>query len=110
MELSLVIPARNEAGRIEATLVAYAKAFAQDAEIIVVVNHSTDDTAEVARRVASFHPNVVVLEILERVGKGGAVRAGFERSRGTYVGFVDADMATSPAEFRKVLNAARAAD
>ena len=110
MELSLIIPARNEARRIEATLAAYAQAFAKDAEIIVVVNGSSDETVDIARRLAAVHPNVVVLEILERVGKGGAVRAGFARAQGTYVGFVDADMATTPQEYRRILAAANTAD
>jgi glycosyltransferase involved in cell wall biosynthesis len=110
MELSLIIPARNEARRIEATLVAYAEAFAQDAEVIVAVNDSNDATVEIARRLAASHPNVIVLEITQSVGKGGSVRAGFERARGTYVGFVDADMATTPTEFRRILTAATQAD
>jgi dolichol-phosphate mannosyltransferase len=110
MELSLVIPARNEARRIEATLRAYAEAFAKDAEILVSVNGSNDATAEIARRVAAAHDHVVVLEFPEAIGKGGAVRAGFAIARGTYVGFVDADMATSPPEFRRILAAAHDAD
>jgi glycosyltransferase involved in cell wall biosynthesis len=110
MELSLIIPARNEARRIEGTLTAYAKAFARDTEIIVVVNGSTDATAEIVRRIAAPYPHVSVVEILETVGKGGAVRAGFALARGTYVGFVDADMATAPEEYRRILEAARTAD
>jgi len=109
MELSLVIPARNEAKRIDATLVAYAVEFAQDAEIIVAVNGSSDSTAEIAHRIAAAHPNVRVLD-LPAVGKGGAVRAGFAIARGTYAGFVDADMATAPREYRRILEAARGAD
>jgi glycosyltransferase involved in cell wall biosynthesis len=110
MELSLIIPARNEARRIEATLKAYAETFDHDAEIIVAVNGSNDDTAAIARRIAADHPHVIVLEILERVGKGGAVRAGFAQARGTYVGFVDGDMATAPLEYRRILTAATHAD
>jgi len=110
MELSLIIPARNEARRIEATLEAYADAFASDAEILVVVNGSDDRTAEIARELAATRPHVVVIEIPERIGKGGAVRAGFARATGTYVGFVDADLATAPEEFRAILAAARGTD
>jgi glycosyltransferase involved in cell wall biosynthesis len=110
MELSLIIPARNEARRIEGTLRAYAEAFAQDAEVIVVVNGSSDATAAIVRNVAVAYPNVTVVEILEAVGKGGAVRAGFGIARGTYVGFVDADMATAPDDYRRILAAARGAD
>jgi len=110
MELSLIIPARNEARRIEATLVAYANAFATDTEILVVVNGSNDATADIARRIAASHPHVIVLEYPEKIGKGGAVRAGFARAQGTYVGFVDADMATAPEEYRRIVAEAKRAD
>ena len=110
MLLSIVIPARNEAKRIEGTLVAYAEAFGRDTEILVVVNGTTDATAEIARRCAEPYPHVTVIDIPEKIGKGGAVRAGFARAQGTYVGFVDADMATAPHEYRRILVAARQAD
>ena len=110
MLLSLVIPARNEAKRIEGTLVAYAEAFSRDTEILVVVNGTTDATADIARRCAEPYPHVTVIDIPEKIGKGGAVRAGFMRARGTYVGFVDADMATAPHEYRRILVAAQTAD
>ncbi|HTM57304.1 MAG TPA: glycosyltransferase [Candidatus Udaeobacter sp.] len=110
MDVSVIIPARNEARRIEATLSAYAVEFARDGEIIVVVNGSNDRSAEVARQVAAPHPHVTIIDIPEPIGKGGAVRAGFARARGNHVGFVDADMATSPAEYRRILTAAASAD
>jgi len=110
MDLSVIIPARNEARRIEATLAAYAREFATDAEIIVVVNGSTDATFDVVSAMARSLPHVVVLDIPERIGKGGAVRAGLAIARGTWVGFVDADMATAPEEYRRILDAARTAD
>jgi glycosyltransferase involved in cell wall biosynthesis len=110
MLLSLIIPARNEAKRIEGTLVAYAEAFARDTEILVVVNGTTDATVDIARRCAEPYPHVTVIDIPGKIGKGGAVRAGFAQARGTYVGFVDADMATAPHEFRRILVAARNGD
>ena len=110
MLLSIVIPARNEAKRIEGTLVAYAEAFARDTEILVVVNGTTDATAAIARRCAEPYPHVTVIDIPEKIGKGGAVRAGFAQAQGTYVGFVDADLATAPHEYRRILVAARQAD
>ena len=110
MLLSLIIPARNEAKRIEGTLVAYAEAFARDTEILVVVNGTTDATADIARRCAEPYSHVRVIDIPEKIGKGGAVRAGFAQARGTYVGFVDADMATAPHEYRRILLAAQQGD
>jgi glycosyltransferase involved in cell wall biosynthesis len=110
MRLSLVVPAHNEEERLEPMLRAYASALGSDAEVIVVVNGSTDDTVGVARRVASDHPTVHVIDVAERIGKGGAVRTGFARARGDLVGFADADMATPPAEFLRLVDAAAQSD
>jgi glycosyltransferase involved in cell wall biosynthesis len=110
MRLSVVVPAHNEEERLEPMLRAYASALGPDAEVIVVVNGSTDDTVGVARRVAADHATIQVLDIPERIGKGGAVRTGFARARGTIVGFADADMATPPAEFLQLVEAAERSD
>ena len=91
MRLSVIVPAYNEEERLEPMLRAYASALHAEDELIVVVNGSTDQTADVARRVAVDHPSIQVMEIREKIGKGGAVRAGFQRSTGALVGFADAD-------------------
>lgn len=110
MRLSIVIPAHNEEERLEPTLAAYWGEFQRDAEIIVVVNGSHDRTAEIARAFARGHRGVEVLEIAGAIGKGAAVKSGFRVSKGDWVGFVDADLATSPTEFRRILEAANGAD
>ncbi len=110
MRLSLVIPAHNEEERLEPTLAAYWGEFSREAEIIVAVNGSKDRTAAIARSYARDHAGVRVIEIPEAIGKGGAVKAGFRAASGDWVGFVDADLATSPTEFRKILEAALRTD
>jgi glycosyltransferase involved in cell wall biosynthesis len=106
VKLTLVIPAYNEAQRIERTLRAYSEALGTRAEIVVVPNHCSDDTANIARRVAQERAGITVLEIKERVGKGGAVRAGFRQAHGEYVGFADADLATPADELVRIAEAA----
>lgn len=96
---SIIIPACNEAKRIERTLRDYAAAFA-DGELIVVLNDCTDGSAEAVARVAA--PNVRVVEIKEPIGKGGAVRAGFLVAGAPLIGFADADGATPGAEMRRL--------
>lgn len=100
METSLIVPAYNEKHRIHETLTAYGDAMSQrfgdDFEIIVVANGSTDGTAEVALRDREDRPQIRVVDIVEKVGKGGAVLQGFRRARGRKVAFADADGATNP--------------
>ena len=96
--VSLVIPAHNEERRLFSTLMNYAGAltlgYGDDFEILVVVNGSTDLTADVARKAASVHPQIAVVDIAEPLGKGGAVLEGFRRAAGERVIFADADGAT----------------
>lgn len=110
--LTIIIPAYNEELRLEPMLARYADYFRSVMpgrfEIIVVVNGSTDQTADIARSVASRHPEIRVLVEPARVGKGGAVLRGMDAASGDRIGFVDADGATPPAAFRALDEALRA--
>jgi glycosyltransferase involved in cell wall biosynthesis len=95
--LTVVVPALNEEHRLPATLAGLTDALGRLAlasEIVVVDNGSTDRTGKVAR--AHRHESVAVRVLwCPRRGKGAAVRAGVLASGGAYVGFCDADLATS---------------
>ena len=106
MRLSLVVPAHNESRRIEKTLRTYRQALGPDVELIVVANLCSDDTAEIARRVAGDGGGIELIDVPDPIGKGGAVRVGFARACGEFVGFVDADLATPPEDVERVLDAA----
>lgn len=90
--LSVVIPAWNEEKRLPTALDEYLpllEAFGIPVEVIVVLDGVTDRTAEVA---ASYRDRgVSVLRFDRRLGKGGAVMAGFRRAKFELVGFLDAD-------------------
>jgi glycosyltransferase involved in cell wall biosynthesis len=96
--LDVVIPAWNEAGRLAESLQTLGRALADlgvRSMITVVDNGSTDGTADIARRVGpSVAVPLRVLSCPER-GKGAAVRVGLLASEGRWVGFMDADLATS---------------
>lgn len=103
--LSIVIPAHNEALRIGPVLERYATFYGHRAELIVVLNGCTDRTADVVRQVqARFPQSIVLLEVADPIGKGGAIRQGFDRARGQSIGFVDADGSTTPVEFQRLLD------
>lgn len=107
MKLSIVIPAYNEEARLEPMLKAYVGYFAdlydRDAELIVVVNGSTDRTEDIARAFAGRHPQVRAIVEPRAIGKGGAVMLGFGVAEGEYVGFVDADNSTPPEAYQDLV-------
>lgn len=98
MDLSILIPAYNEADRIRATLTAYADALrGRDAELIVVVNGSDDATEHIVRdEFQAGNPFIRMAVIPEKVGKGGALMRGLRESRGDRIAFTDADGSTPP--------------
>ena len=97
--VSVVVPARNEAARLDACLGALtASSYPASAfEIVVVDDFSTDDTARIAEGWAARRPNVRLLRLAgtgldaSAGHKGAALAAGIRASTGTLVLTTDAD-------------------
>ncbi len=103
--LSIIIPAYNEERRLPGTLtqiLAYLSSQPYSAEIIVVENGSTDDTAGVVQRFMVAHPNVRLIRSKER-GKGIATRFGMLSARGQFCFMCDADLSMPITELAKFL-------
>jgi len=103
-ELTIIIPAFNEEIRIGSTLEAMHRYFDQKSmtrEIIVVDDGSTDDTAGVVNAMKRRIHDLRCIRYFPNRGKGYAVKAGVERSRGEYILFADADNSTPIEEFEK---------
>lgn len=104
--LSVVIPAYKEKERIGSNLLEIEKflsAKEYEYEIIVVVDGSPDNTAEVAKNYASQVRNLRVINNKKNHGKGYVVRQGLLESKGEYVVFLDADGSTSISHVDKFL-------
>jgi dolichyl-phosphate beta-glucosyltransferase len=102
--LDIVIPARDEAGRLPRGLRRLSDKLAGlplAGSIIVVDNASTDATAQIVERWSG--PVPVRLLRCPTPGKGAAVRTGLLATTAPYVGFCDADMATDLAALDETL-------
>ncbi|GIV08648.1 MAG: glycosyl transferase [Fimbriimonadales bacterium] len=103
--LSVVIPAYNEATRIERTMqrvVEYLNTRGGTYEVLVVSDGSTDATESIVQGFAQAHSQVQLLAYQPNRGKGYAVRYGILRARGERVLFSDADLATPIEELEKL--------
>ena len=98
--VSVLIPAHNEAGYIETCLEAL---FASDplpdgaaAEVLVLANGCSDDTAQIARGLSA--PEGWTCRVLElpEGGKLGALNAGDAAAKGNVLVYLDADVIVSP--------------
>jgi dolichyl-phosphate beta-glucosyltransferase len=105
---SVIIPAYNESVRIRPTLhelLRYVQGQNWDAEILVVNDGSTDDTAQVVQEFGKLHPNILLLENPGNRGKGYSVRNGMLHARGDICLFTDADLSSPITEARKLFDA-----
>ncbi len=104
--LSVIIPAYKEGERIGRTLLEVEKYFKNknyDYEVIVIVDGSKDNTAEVARNYASQIKNLKVIDNPENRVKGYVVRQGLLVAQGKIRLFMDADGSTSITHLDKFL-------
>lgn len=104
-ELSIVIPAHNEASRILPYLcqiTTYCERQHRSYELLVVDDGSTDNTSFVVARWGRVHSKVRVLRLPSRQGKGAAVRYGMQSAVGDLQLFTDADGATPIQELARL--------
>jgi len=109
--VSIVIPARNEAGNIEAAI-RRTPDMGGGIELIFVEGHSKDNTWAEIQRVARENPQRKI-QIMQQTGKGkgDAVRLGFAAATGDILMILDADLTMPPEElpkFYEVLASGRA--
>ncbi|MDF1665611.1 MAG: glycosyltransferase [Planctomycetota bacterium] len=91
-ELSVVIPLFNEAARLPQLFDRLEPWLTDEREIVFADDGSTDKSYEICKQFEEKHPRQVQAVRLEaNEGKGGAVRAGVMRAKGTYIIFTDAD-------------------
>jgi dolichyl-phosphate beta-glucosyltransferase len=95
VEVSLVVPAFNEAGRLGRSLDAIVDFLARrhpSHEIIVVDDGSRDGTADLVEGRYGRYPRLRLARHERNEGKGQAVKHGVLMARGAYVFFSDADL------------------
>ena len=104
--LSVIIPAYKEGERMGRTLLEIQKYFNDknyEWEVLVVVDGSPDNTAEIGRNYANQIKNLKVIENKDNHGKGYVVRQGLLEANGKIRLFMDADGSTSITHLDKFL-------
>ena len=112
--VSVIIPARNEAHNIARCLRSVLALRYTAFEVVVVDDHSTDDTGDIARATAGddSRARVIVPTPLPDgwFGKSWACASGASASRGELLLFIDADTELSPDLLVRLVNARASRD
>jgi glycosyltransferase involved in cell wall biosynthesis len=103
--LSIVVPAYNEESSIESLIsrVLNANCFDLEVEIIVVDDCSNDNTSKIVSDLVGQNPSIRLCKHRQNLGKGAALRTGFDKAKGDIVLVQDADLEYDTKEFPKLL-------
>lgn len=106
-QLSIVIPAHNEAGNVDPLISEIAAAFAAEAprldyEIVMIDDGSSDGTREEVSALMQGEPRLRLIGHGQRAGKSAALKTGFEAARGAWIAMLDGDGQNDPADLARL--------
>ncbi len=110
MDLSVVIPARNEAPNVAPLVTEIRRALdgRVDYEIVYVDDGSSDATAAEIRRLGDGFPRLRLLRHRSSCGQSMAIATGVKAARADWVATLDADGQNDPADIPRLWELARA--
>lgn len=104
-ELSIIIPAYNCAGDITGMVDSIRAQDYSDYELIIVNDHSTDDTAQVLSRLSRSDRRITAINQPANGGASVARNTGISRAKGKYLMFLDADDTLKKGALTKFISA-----
>ena len=90
-QVTVVMPAYKTANTLEAAVRSVLKQTMQDFEIIIVEDHSQDQTLALAQTLAAEDPRIRLIALNENKGQAHALNCGIRSARGKWVATLDAD-------------------
>jgi len=102
MMVSIVIPAYNEEECIEDVVSHLEQALTVEYEIIVVNDHSVDNTRNKVEELKNNYKNIVLVDNQESQGFANTLRSGFKAASGDLIVPVMADLCDDPATINQM--------
>jgi glycosyltransferase involved in cell wall biosynthesis len=106
-QISLILPAYNEAERLKYTVPQVAdtlRKITPSFEIIIAEDGSTDGTDKIAEELAKEYPYTKHLHSKDRLGRGKALNRAFKSSKGEVLAYIDVDLATDLKHLEELIN------
>lgn len=105
-QFTIVVPVYNEEDNIQAledALSAYLPTSTHTACVLFVDDGSKDSSLERIQQVCSRQPHFFYISLRKNAGLSAAMKAGIDTAQSPYVGYMDADLQTTPEDFALLL-------
>ena len=110
-KVSVIVPVYNASDTLAACLGNLVHQTLSDIELILVNDASTDDSLQILLDCESAFPEkVLIVNLEENLGAGGARNVGLSYASGDYIGFVDSDDIAEPTMYEKLYSLAVSGD
>lgn len=104
--LTILVPVYNEEGnmaRVEKELERFLQTSKVKSCVLFVNDGSTDGSERLIKEICARQPAMFYLSLACNGGLSAALKAGIDRTYSPYVGYIDADLQTSPEDFNLLL-------
>lgn len=106
-KLTIIVPVYNEEGnirRLEAELTHFLQISKISACVLFVNDGSTDGSKSLMEQVCTKNKDFFFLNLEKNGGLSAAMKAGIDNTYSDYVGYIDADLQTSPEDFNLLID------
>ena len=106
VKFTIVVPVFNEKenlSRLEVELMKFINSTKYKTKILIVDDGSTDGSKEIIKRICEKNNFFEYVSFKTNYGLSSALKAGFDLCNSEYLGYIDADLQTSPNDFHNLL-------
>ncbi len=101
-ELTIIIPVYNEEGnldRVKNEITVFFQKFPKKAKVLFVNDGSADNSLSIIEQICNGSDNFQYISFDKNYGLSAAIKAGFDAADTPWVGYIDADLQTTPDDF-----------
>ncbi len=106
-DFTVIVPIYNEEdnlNRLAKELTAFAKIALKKTKFLLINDGSTDNSQKLIEQICENHPDFNFIQFKKNCGLSAAIKAGFDECNTELVGYIDADLQTTPLDFNLLLN------
>lgn len=105
--ITVVLPAYNEASRLENCVRAVKRSLKNNYEIIIAEDGSTDGTDKIATEISRKDRHIKLMQYPRKLGRGLALKKAFKNAKGNIMCYLDVDLATDMKYFPQLIDYAK---